>query len=43
MLTYFKTSLAASKTKDMSHFSHRCMHMAALTYTNEMLMSCTAF
>jgi len=29
-LTYFKTFLAASLTNDMSHFSHHCMHMAAL-------------
>mgnify|MGYP000629799574 CR=1 FL=1 len=38
MLTYFKTYSAASKTKDMSHFSHPCMEMAARAYAIEMLM-----
>ena len=37
-LTYFKTSLAAYKTNEMSHFSHHCMHMAARAHANEMLM-----
>ena len=38
MFTYFKSSFAASQTKEMSHFSHPCMHMAARAYANEMLM-----
>jgi len=42
-LTYFKTSLAASYTKDMSHFSHPCMHMDVHAYANEMLMRLDRF
>jgi len=39
MFTYFKSSFAASQTKEMSHFSHPCIHMAARAYANyEMLM-----
>ena len=35
MLTYVKTSLAASQIKDMSYFTYFCIHMAARTYANE--------
>ena len=36
--TYFKTALAASYIKDMSHFSHCCMHMDTHAHSKEMLM-----
>ena len=42
-LRYFKTFLAAFSIIDMSHFSHRCMHMAAHAYSNEMLMRLDRF